>query len=209
MYSNIKVYQKSLYASSGPKAEGVPTNNQRGRGSGPCRLWGGFGEARHIVQTALLVRVERFRNDLYKAIKGPSSRPIVLSMIAGSYWLLPGTWSHLWFAGVRECPPWCSIDGATVTVHQFFCILPSCYIPSSLAYDVFISQLIWYARACSSYECFILRTRRLSSKLLKQEYFVERLKSSFRKFYERYGDLMQQYEVSLSLMLNEILTLDK
>ena len=47
MYSNIKVYQKylatsikvdcatrSLYASSGPKAEGVPTNNQRGRGSG-------------------------------------------------------------------------------------------------------------------------------------------------------------------------------
>ena len=37
--------------------------------------------------------------------------------------LLPGTWSHLWFAGVRECPPWCSIVGATVTVHQFFCIL--------------------------------------------------------------------------------------
>ena len=36
----------------------------------------------------------------------------------------PGTWSHLWFAGVRECPPWCSIVGATVTVHQFFCILP-------------------------------------------------------------------------------------
>ena len=30
---------------------------------------------------------------------------------------------HLWFAWVRECPPWCSIVGATVTVHQFFCIL--------------------------------------------------------------------------------------
>ena len=65
MYSNIKVYQKylvtsikvgcatrSLYASSGPKAEGVPTNNQRGRGSGPCRLWGGLDKARHIVPTA-------------------------------------------------------------------------------------------------------------------------------------------------------------
>ena len=37
--------------------------------------------------------------------------------------LLPGTWSHPLFAGVRECPPWCSIVGATVTVHQFFCIL--------------------------------------------------------------------------------------
>ena len=34
-----------------------------------------------------------------------------------------GTWFHLWSAGVRECPPWCSIVGATVTVHQFFCIL--------------------------------------------------------------------------------------
>ena len=99
MYSNIKVYQKylatsikvgcatrSLYASSGPKAEGVPTNNQRGRGSGPCRLWGGLDKARHIVPTALLIRVQRFRNDLYKAVKGPSTRPIVLSMIAGSNW---------------------------------------------------------------------------------------------------------------------------
>ena len=39
------------------------------------------------------------------------------------YDTLPGTWSHLWFAGIRECLPWCSIVGATVTVHQFFCIL--------------------------------------------------------------------------------------
>ena len=79
MYSNIKVYQKylvtsievgcatrSLYASSGQKAEGVQTNNQKGRGSGPCRLWGGLDKTRHIVPTALLVRVQRFRNDLYK-----------------------------------------------------------------------------------------------------------------------------------------------
>ena len=29
----------------------------------------------------------------------------------------------VWFAGVRECPPWCYIVDATVTVHQFFCIL--------------------------------------------------------------------------------------
>ena len=82
-------------------------------------------------------------------------------------------------------------------------------ILSSPAYGVFISQLIRYARACSSYECFILRARRLSSKLLKQGYLVERLKSSFRRFYGRYGDLIQQYEVSLSRMLNDILTLDK
>ena len=83
-------------------------------------------------------------------------------------------------------------------------------IPSSAAYGVFISQLIRYARVCSSYECFIMRAAwRLSSKLLKQGYLAERLKSSFRKFYGRYGDLIQQYEVSLSRMLNDILILDQ
>ena len=42
-----------------------------------------------------------------------------------------------------------------------------------------------------------------------QGYLAERLKSSFRKFYGRYGDLFQQYEVSLSRMLNGILILDQ
>ena len=46
-------------------------------------------------------------------------------------------------------------------------------IPSSHAYSVFISQLIRYARACSSYECFILRAMRLSSKLLGHGYVKE------------------------------------
>ena len=41
-------------------------------------------------------------------------------------------------------------------------------LPSSPAYGVFISQLIRYAPG-SSYECFILRAARLSSKLLGQE----------------------------------------
>ena len=39
-------------------------------------------------------------------------------------------------------------------------------------------------------------------------YLVESLKSSFRKFYGRYGDLILQYKVSLSWMLNDILTFD-
>ena len=78
-------------------------------------------------------------------------------------------------------------------------------IPSSPAYGVFISQLIWYARACSSYECFILRTARLSSKLLGQGYVRERLKSFLRKFYGRYGDLIKHYVVPLSQMLHDIL----
>ena len=78
-------------------------------------------------------------------------------------------------------------------------------IPSSPAFGVFISQLIRYARACSSYECFILRAMRLSNKLLGQGYVKERLKSSLRKFYGRYGDLTKQYEVPFSRMLHDIL----
>ena len=41
--------------------------------------------------------------------------------------------------------------------------------------------------------------------ILEQGYVKERLKSSLRKFYGRYGDLIKQYEVSLSQMLNDIL----
>ena len=82
---------------------------------------------------------------------------------------------------------------------------PSINIPTSLAYGVFISQLIRYARACSSYGCFRLRATRLSNKLLEQGYVKERLKSPLRKFYGRYGDLIKQYEVSLSQMLNDVL----
>ena len=78
-------------------------------------------------------------------------------------------------------------------------------IPSSPAYGVFISQLIRYTRACCSYECFILRAARLSSKLLGQGYVRERLKSSLRKFYGRYGDLIKHYEVPLSQILHDIL----
>ena len=78
-------------------------------------------------------------------------------------------------------------------------------IPTSPAYGVFISQLIRYARACSSNGCFILRVTRLSNKLIEQGYVKESLKSSLRKFYGRYGDLIKQYEVPLSQMLNDIL----
>ena len=71
----------------------------------------------------------------------------------------------------------------------------------SPTYGVFISQLIQYARACSSYECLILRAVRLFNKLLGLGYDKERLKSSLRKFCGRYGDLTKQNEVPLSRIL--------
>ena len=53
---------------------------------------------------------------------------------------------------------------------------------------------------------FLLRAaQRLSSKLVRQGYVMERLKSSLSKFDGRYGDLIKHYEVSLSQMLHDIL----
>ena len=69
------------------------------------------------------------------------------------------------------------------------CPFLSSNIPVSPAYVVFISKLIRYTRACSSYGWFILRAMRLSNKLLEQWYVKKRLQSSLRKFYGRYGDL--------------------
>ena len=82
--------------------------------------------------------------------------------------------------------------------YKFPCFsLLSAYICSiySPAYGVFISQLIRYARACSSYECF-LRAARHSCKYLGQGYVKECLKSSLWRFCCRYGDLIKQYEVT-------------
>ena len=63
-------------------------------------------------------------------------------------------------------------------------------ISDSPAYGVLISQLIRYVRAFSSYGYFIVRATRLSNKFLEQGYVKERLKSSFRKFNGRYGNLI-------------------
>ncbi|KAK3105270.1 hypothetical protein FSP39_021390 [Pinctada imbricata] len=79
-------------------------------------------------------------------------------------------------------------------------------IPSSPAYVVFISQVIRYARASTKYTDFVLRARRLSDKLLSQGYVCDRLTSSLRKFYGRYGELVIHYDVPLSRMLDNILS---
>ena len=71
-----RLWSARLERSSGPRTKGVPTYNQRGRRSGPCLLWGGLDKSRHIVPTALLVRVQCFRKGLYKAAEGPSTRPV-------------------------------------------------------------------------------------------------------------------------------------
>ena len=56
-------------------------------------------------------------------------------------------------------------------------------IPAAPAYEVYISLLIRYSRACGSYQDFSDRGLLLTRKLLNQGFLLVKLKSSLRKFY--------------------------
>jgi hypothetical protein len=79
-------------------------------------------------------------------------------------------------------------------------------IPLSPAYGVYtcFSQLIRYARACSTYDKFSSRGRLLTDKLIMQGFLQSHLMSAFRKFYGRYNDLIHNYKFSLSHMSSDI-----
>ena len=66
-------------------------------------------------------------------------------------------------------------------------------IPAAPAYGIYISQMIRYSRACSSYQDFLDRGLLLTGKLLNQEFLLVKLKSSLRKCYGRYHDLVDRY----------------
>jgi hypothetical protein len=70
-------------------------------------------------------------------------------------------------------------------------------ISAAPAYGVYLSQLIRYSRACSSYQD---RRLLLTRKLLNQGFLLVKLKSSLRKFYGRHHDLVDRYGISVSQM---------
>jgi hypothetical protein len=77
-------------------------------------------------------------------------------------------------------------------------------VPLSPAYGVYISQLIRYARACFAYEDFSKRGKLLAKKLMLQGCRESHLKSSFREFYGRYGDLVCDCRLSLAHVLDDL-----
>ena len=54
-------------------------------------------------------------------------------------------------------------------------------IPSASAYGVYVSQLIRYVSCCSSYSDFLSRHRALVTRLLSQDYKINRLSNTFKK----------------------------
>ena len=77
-------------------------------------------------------------------------------------------------------------------------------IPVAPAYEVYISQLIRYSRACDSYQDFLDRCLLLTRKLLNQGFLLVKLKSSLRKFYSRHHDLVDRYGIFVSQMTTDM-----
>ena len=70
-------------------------------------------------------------------------------------------------------------------------------VPPSTSDEVYISQLIRFARASSYITDFNTRNKLLAQKLLKQGCQYHKLRKTFSKFYRRYYDLISKFQVGL------------
>ena len=70
-------------------------------------------------------------------------------------------------------------------------------IPNKQSYDVFVSQLVRYARCCQDFEDFS-RTSVLIDRLVHQHFTINLLKRTFEKFAESYYELLANYGVRAS-----------
>ena len=74
-------------------------------------------------------------------------------------------------------------------------------VPRATSYGVYISQLIRFARACSSVEDFNNRNLLLTERLLKQGYRFHKLRKAFSKFFHRNAELIGRYKCNLKTLL--------
>ena len=76
-------------------------------------------------------------------------------------------------------------------------------IRSGPSYGVYILQLLRYAQCCSYYDDSKYCHKCLVDRLLSQGYIALRLEKSFKKFYGRYQDLIEKYQRSVKVMVND------
>ena len=70
-------------------------------------------------------------------------------------------------------------------------------IPTNPAYGVYISQLVRYARICTSKVDFMNRLRGLSLRLRQQGFLTNLLQRTFTKFFNRHGLMVEKYGATL------------
>ena len=73
-------------------------------------------------------------------------------------------------------------------------------IPANPAYGFYISQLVRYARICTSKVDFMNRLRGLSLSLRQQGFLTNLLQRTFTKFFNRHGLIVMKYGATLREM---------
>jgi hypothetical protein len=76
-------------------------------------------------------------------------------------------------------------------------------VPHATSYGVYISQLIWFAFACSKVNDFNKWNIFITGKLLTQGYRYYRLRKYFTKFYNRNFDLILKFNSDLKTLLRQ------
>ena len=76
-------------------------------------------------------------------------------------------------------------------------------VPRLLSYGVYISQLVRFARCCTSVSEFHSKNLQITSKLLTQGYRYHKLRKSFGKFFRSYYDLLSFSEISFQEYVSE------
>ena len=82
-------------------------------------------------------------------------------------------------------------------------------IPSAPAYGVYVSKIFRYARACSNYQDFMECGKVLTTKLLSHGYQETKLVATLQKFYGRYHDLANPYNVAVSRTVSDVFANDE
>ena len=76
-------------------------------------------------------------------------------------------------------------------------------VPRSTSYEVYISQLIRFARVSSHVVDFNARNKSLTAKLLQQGYRYHKIRKTFAKFYRRHYELVSKFSVGLKTLLHQ------
>ena len=79
-------------------------------------------------------------------------------------------------------------------------------VPRPPSYEVYISQLIRFARVCSHVEDFNARNKCLTAKPLKQGYRYHKLRKAFSKFYRRHYEMISKFSVGFKSRLHQSLS---
>ena len=99
-------------------------------------------------------------------------------------------------------PPLNYLDVVRLDLHiKQFKVLDG--VPRSTSYEVYISQLIRFARASSYITDFNTRNKLLIQKLLEQGYRYHKLRKTFSKFYRGYYNLISKFQIGLKSLLHQ------